>query len=265
MKLAGLAVQSVLYGIFIAMAFAMLYLLCRRPQPRQSAHDRPVNSWLISGLAILTVTAITHWIAIVVRAFEAFVFWRGGHMALAYYAGSTRSGMVKFAFHGATSVIADIFVIARLYIIWNYRKSVVIAPLLFLLGFATSCIGCTYAYGVYDKSKPETLIALHRWRLSFSVCTICTTVYCTTMIVWYIWRLRYQNPERTVNRTIKSVIVIIIESAALYTSVVILSRITYEVGHISKHFFVDCTPPVAAITAVLVHARAVLLKVRQGG
>ena len=36
----------------------------------------------------------------------------------------------------------------------------------------------------------------------------------------------------------------------------ILSRVTYEVGHESSYFFVDCAPPVAAITAVLAHARA---------
>ena len=58
MKLAGLAVQSLLFGIFITMVFAMLYLLSHRPPQRQSsALERPVNSWLIFGLTILTVTA----------------------------------------------------------------------------------------------------------------------------------------------------------------------------------------------------------------
>ena len=58
MKLAGLAVQSLLYGIFITMVFAMLYLLSRHPPLRQNtALERPVNSWLIFGLKILTVTA----------------------------------------------------------------------------------------------------------------------------------------------------------------------------------------------------------------
>ncbi|KAL1750227.1 hypothetical protein FB107DRAFT_224253 [Schizophyllum commune] len=265
MKLAGLAVQSLLFGMFITMVFAMLYLLSRRPPRRQgSALERPVNSWLICGLMILTVTATGHWITIVVRAFEAFIFWHGGHMAFSYYAGPARSGIVKFTFHGATSIIADTFVISRLYVIWNYRKSVVVAPLLSLLGFTTSCIGCAYAYGVYDRSDPETLVALHRWRLSYSVCTICTTAYCTAMIIWYIWRPRYRNPEFALSKSIESVIFVIVESAVLYTSVEILSRVTYEVGHESSYFFVDCVPLVAAMTAVLAHARAVLLRVHRG-
>ena len=77
-------------------------------------------------------------------------------MAFSYYAGPARSGIVKFAFHGATSIIADTFVvsfladmlhrplythptlqISRLYVIWGYRKSVVVAPLLSLLGFTS--------------------------------------------------------------------------------------------------------------------------------
>ncbi|KAI5826074.1 hypothetical protein K523DRAFT_281767 [Schizophyllum commune Tattone D] len=57
-----------------------------------------------------------------------------------------------------------------------------------------------------------------------------------------------------------SVALLMIESASCYTAIVIVSQITYATGHVSNYFFTDCIPSVAALAAVLVHARAVLGK-----
>ena len=43
---------------------------------------------------------------------------------------------------------------------------------------------------------------------------------------------------------------------------VLISQITYTTGHISNYFFTDTVPFVAALSAVLVHARAILVKGR---
>ncbi|KAL1750230.1 hypothetical protein FB107DRAFT_224249, partial [Schizophyllum commune] len=59
----------------------------------------------------------------------------------------------------------------------------------------------------------------------------------------------------------QSVALLMIESASCYTAIVIVSQITYATGHVSNYFFTDCIPSVAALAAILVHARAVLGKV----
>ena len=51
-----------------------------------------------------------------------------------------------------------------------------------------------------------------------------------------------------------------ISPKSIFRAIVIVSQITYATGHVSNYFFTDCIPSVAALAAVLVHARAVLGK-----
>ncbi|KAL1695368.1 hypothetical protein GGG16DRAFT_99992 [Schizophyllum commune] len=272
MKLAALAVQSVLFGIYIALVLAMIYLLTLRPQSETVRRTSRLGGRLLfAGLILLSAMITGEWICIVIRAFQAFILWEGGQHADSFYANITGpSEVLRSAFHSATVTIADLFVVARLYVIWNYKKSVIVIPITALVLLLVSAVGVTYAYGAYEMMDPATLASLHRWRMAQSILTIWCACFplnvfasdwwsrSSAMIVYEVGRVQRQAAQFSGSRSVRSVVTLMAESAAFYTSIVLIAQITYGTNHVSNYFFNDCIPPAAALAAVLVHVRAVL-------
>ncbi|KAL1709264.1 hypothetical protein EV121DRAFT_195468 [Schizophyllum commune] len=261
MKLIGLSIQSLLFGTYLTLALAMFYLLRHRRAgwASTSTSRHPTKGRLLVGLCILTTTLTGHWISLVIRSFQAFIYWHGGQQASMYYVESAGSiGIVRFAFHGANGLISDAFVISRFFIIWDYSKPIVVFPLVCLAGFSVTAIGTTYAYGVFDPSLPETLTSLHHWRLARAVPSLSINFYCTALVVWRLARIRRQTMDHGISQSIKTALIIVVESAALNTTVILLSQIMYDVDNVSTYFLTDCVPYISALTAILIHARAVI-------
>ncbi|KAI5888139.1 uncharacterized protein SCHCODRAFT_02601797 [Schizophyllum commune H4-8] len=274
MKLAGLAVQSMLMGIFATLVVAMIYLLSRRPTPQTARRtNQHARRWLILGMSILSMAALGQWMCIVIRSFKAFVFWKGGtHASWFYYSNTGASEVTRSAFHSATIVVADLFVILRLWVVYEYRKRVIVAPSLSSAGLLVSAVGTAYAYAKYDEKRPQTLQILHIWKMIHNILTISTNIYCTGMIIWRIGRAHRRTSEFSFGISIMasaffverpcslSAVTLMAESAALYTSVVLAYQVSYGMNHVSGYIIQDCIPPSAALAAVLVHARAILTR-----
>ncbi|KAI5893806.1 uncharacterized protein SCHCODRAFT_02622787 [Schizophyllum commune H4-8] len=261
MKLIGLSIQSLLFGTYLTLALAMFYLLRHRRAgwASTSTARHSTKGRLLVGLCILTTTLTGHWISLVIRSFQAFIYWHGAQQASMYYVESAGSiGIVRFAFHGANGLISDAFVISRFFIIWDYSKPVVVFPLVCLAGFSVTAIGTTYAYGVFDPSIPETLTSLHHWRLARAVPSLSINFYCTALVVWRLAHIRRQTMDHGISQSIKTALIIVVESAALNTTVILLSQIMYDVDNVSTYFLTDCVPYISALTAILIHARAVI-------
>ncbi|KAL1750231.1 hypothetical protein FB107DRAFT_279831 [Schizophyllum commune] len=174
MKLAGLAVQSVLMGLYITLVVAMIYLLSRNStSSTKRVANRRAQCLLIIGMVILSTAALGQWTCLLIRAFKAFIFWEGGTRPYWFYFLDTGSSEVtRSAFHSATIITADLFVILRLWVVWNYRKRVIIAPALSLSGLLVSGAGTAYAYAAYETSVPATHRVLHLWKMAHMVLTI---------------------------------------------------------------------------------------------
>ncbi|KAL1672532.1 hypothetical protein EV122DRAFT_294802 [Schizophyllum commune] len=235
MKLAGLAVQSVLMGLYTTLVVAMIYLLSRSPtSSTKRVADRRAQRLLIIGMVVLSTAALGQWTCLLIRAFKAFIFWEGGTRPYWFYFLDTGSSEVtRSAFHSATIITADLFVILRLWVVWNYRRRVIIAPALSLSVLCVSGVGTAYAYAAYETLVPATHRVLHLWKMEHMVLTICTNLYCTGMIIWRIARLHRRTEDFALSRSIVNA---------------------------ASYFIQDCIPPSAALAAVLVHARAILSK-----
>ncbi|KAL1702538.1 hypothetical protein EV121DRAFT_293229 [Schizophyllum commune] len=116
-------------------------------------------------------------------------------------------------------------------------------------------LGC-----LYDDSRPNTLHILRLWKAIHNVLTISTNVYCTGMIIWRIGRTHRRVSEFSFGTSTVSFVALMAESAALYTSVVLAYQISYGPNHVPGYIIQDCIPPSAALAAVLVHARAILIR-----
>ncbi|KAL1742449.1 hypothetical protein HDZ31DRAFT_75513 [Schizophyllum fasciatum] len=185
-----------------------------RPNPHGSSLRVNTNSNIRTF--VLSIAAIGQWACVLIRAFKAFILWEDGrHASWFYYSDTGPSEVTRSAFHSATILIADLFVISRLWVISDHRRGVIALPMLSAAG----------------------LLA---------------------MIVWYILRVYARSPNTNVGSKIKSVMLLMAESAFVYTSFALAWQVAYGMNHVSAYFIEDCIPPVAALAAVLVHVRAVL-------
>ncbi|KAL1695361.1 hypothetical protein GGG16DRAFT_45486 [Schizophyllum commune] len=195
MKLAGLAVQSVLLGLYALLVGAMTFFLLN-----SKGAERRKNRALLAGLVLLSAMITGYSICVVIRAFEALITWHGGLQASVFYEDSTSSSSVaREAFHKATIIVADTFVIHRLHVVWDRSKVVTAGPMLSLIGTIVSSIGATYAFGAYEATSPSSVAALLQWHFAQTSFTLSINIYCTSMIFWRIWRTHRETSMYTTN------------------------------------------------------------------
>ncbi|KAF7378143.1 hypothetical protein MSAN_00238800 [Mycena sanguinolenta] len=203
-NLATVALESCLYGIYLVLGVTSISLLLSR-----------------SAIGLFcTITA--HWILTVNQAFSAFIdFAADGKPALAFYAEVSQiDHVVKTGFLVATICIGDALIIHRLWIVWGHNKYVIIFPVATLTGLAVCGVGITYQFARFKTGQNVFLSEAGRWITSNAMFTLCTNVYSTgeRMIAWRIWNQATAVEPYVIGRSLKSILVILIESAAIYTS-----------------------------------------------
>ncbi|KAL1686611.1 hypothetical protein GGG16DRAFT_128578 [Schizophyllum commune] len=173
--------------------------------------------------ALLIKQSSYHWITSFVRIFEGFVSWRGGMGATVYFSDTTDGilfGLSIFKF--ATMIIADVFMIWRLYFVWEKRKSVLIVPTITLSGLLVTSVGgmCNVQLLPHNPQflhlVPDERRAIQAWKTANTACAICTNVYCTAMIVFRLWSMRRRSPQ-VLGASLSGVIISFVEGAACYT------------------------------------------------
>ncbi|KAL6300900.1 hypothetical protein BKA93DRAFT_502418 [Sparassis latifolia] len=262
-NLAAFCVETLLYGIFIVLFVASVYLQVRRQQQHAEASDRVATAMcrfrqrmcatpmFMPGICLgITVTA--HWTLTVTRLFQAFVGIDGGNQPFLFSAdlGQT-TNVVKTAFLFASCMIGDATSIYRTWVIWNRMLSAVIFPLCSFIGVVVGGIGITCQFGIYKFAKDVYMAEIGRWVLSHCILTSFTNIYCSCMIAYKIWSTNRSVRAYTGGRTMGALI-IFVESAALYTIWSLFFFISFESRSNLQLIVINAWTPVTGITYTLI-------------
>lgn len=262
-NLATICIESVLYGVFVVLLVVSLWLHIHqqqrhaRPPPcgeRRYTFITPVS---VSSICML-VSNTVHWLAAVVRLFDAFVYFADGTQPLLYYADPSQptevvqSGALFF-----TGIVGDGMLIYRLWMIWGRSKSMIIFPMCTYIGLIVSGMLATYELTQLHIGDDVFVSAENCWLTSASVFTLCSKLYCTGLIAWRIWTMGGDTEKMHVRgtRNLVRTVAIIVESGSLYTMWTILFIVTYQ-AHLNVQFTVIETWPFAAgIASMLINIR----------
>ncbi|KAJ7579074.1 hypothetical protein C8J56DRAFT_1110134 [Mycena floridula] len=270
-NIATVSIESLLYGAFLVLAFISICLsyyrhlrITRVPRGNASGRSRSTalgffRSPMFLGAFSLLVTVTGHWICIVMRIFDAFIHYKHGQSPEEYFGDiSQMTEVVKTAFLMATMVLSDLMIIYRLWIVWNHNRYIVIFPLMSVLGLTVCGVGVTYQFYIYDPSVSVFNSAAARWITSDCVFTLATNLYSTSMIAWRLWDTNRIVGNMRVGggrNNVMTAIVIVIESAAIYTTWTILFMALYESNTNYEFSIVDTWPSVAGIAFMLINVR----------
>jgi len=124
------------YGVYFVLFTAVIYLSFTRN--RISPQKRPAL-WVLLGLIFQFLTITAHWIDGMNEIYYTVVHLGGGPAADAFYSDlSTASSIIHITLFIICSLVTDLLVIHRLYIICAHERSVVVFPLAVLVAEAVS-------------------------------------------------------------------------------------------------------------------------------
>ncbi|KAF7371448.1 hypothetical protein MSAN_00781800 [Mycena sanguinolenta] len=236
-NLANVALESCLYGVYLVLAITSICLIVGRHTSPMRHRGTLIHRFpILFGAIGLLITISAHWILTVDRAFLAFIHFADTSGTLAFYGDlSEITEVVKTGFVVATLIIGDALIIYRLWVVWGFNKYVIIFPIASLTGSAVSAAGITYQFTLYKPGQNVFLSETGRWITSDAIFTLWYAVQFhawlfishllqivsmftaqATFISWRLW-----NQGRAIQPyggpSLRSVLAIIVESAALYT------------------------------------------------
>ncbi|KAJ6544707.1 hypothetical protein B0H10DRAFT_2133542 [Mycena sp. CBHHK59/15] len=237
-QIVGLFMETLLYGVFLVTLVQCLYALLWSPVEH---HFKKHFHWPMLVAAILMFTFATLDVAFGLRHnLDAFVYYKGPGGAteelenISYWV-----NVMKTADYVAQTCIGDAILIYRCYIVWGKKWMVIIPSFMLWLGGSTCGAILTYTFATLNKAALIDTASATPWVDSMIALTLSMNILTTSLIVFRIWRVDKQTSgmmatastarSRRVTR-LKSIMRILVDSAALYTVSVIIFVATYIAG-----------------------------------
>ncbi|KAJ7487953.1 hypothetical protein FB451DRAFT_1225999 [Mycena latifolia] len=258
-KMATVVLESFLYGLFVVLFSANLYLRrFKYVRPRGST-SRWRHGWrhpvVISTMAIFT-TCTMHWIITVDCFFLAFK--EDASTALQFYTDDSHiTQVINSVLLELTVLIGDAVIIHRLWCIWNRDSRIIAVPILSWLGVLTCAIAVSYLFSQSSAENNKFVAPAGFWVTANWALTAVTNLYCTGFIAWRIWRTSRSTAEIGPG-IMMPVLVLLVESAAIMTVWEVFFAAMYQTGNMLQFLATDLTPPIIGLTNTLIHLRMAL-------
>ncbi|KAF8198885.1 hypothetical protein K438DRAFT_1966855 [Mycena galopus ATCC 62051] len=255
-QMAALVVETLLYGIFLVLFFAMCYLRLSTQEKGKSRFADGVlwrTSVEVSLLALL-VLATAHWTITIFCFFSAFFGGGDDTLGAVLIALLTRLQVFVITENALTvfsMLVGDAILIHRTWVIWNRNIRVALLPISLWMGMMVS--GLVPVSLLYHGS-PGSLHAIFYWISAYFMLSTITSIYCTTLMAWRIWKTCRESEELRA-RNIMCVLTVLVESAAIWTSWTIAFVALHEAGSLAEISINAGVPSLIGIVNTVIHLR----------
>ncbi|KAF8502711.1 hypothetical protein F5888DRAFT_1114413 [Russula emetica] len=249
-ELIALSLESVLYGFYVSLFVGCVSVLYSKRRRRGGGNYR-----LILVSATLFVLITWHLVIDIIRLYIAFHTSETDEGADIYYVRVTSTmSIVKTAVYLVETIVSDLFILYRCYIVWNASIPIIILPILLYIADIGTGIGALYTLSrvgtdiVFDRKQEQITNA-------FFGCTLGLNAVCTGLIAFRIWRTQKQTRDAKMGSNLIKVSIIVIESGAIYLSALACVVATYATSSLTFNIFLDITSPIIGIVFSLIIVR----------
>ncbi|KAI0040855.1 hypothetical protein FA95DRAFT_809781 [Auriscalpium vulgare] len=249
-EIVALCLESVFYGVYV-----VLFLTCLRVLIKKRKVESGLNIRLLLVSCTLFLLITWHEVIDAVRLVLSFQHSETSTGADLYYAQVTSTlSVLKTAVYLVETVVSDLFILYRCYIVWNANWPILILPVILYVADCGTGIAAVYTLtrvstNVIFNEKQEKVTN------SFFSCTLALNAVCTGLIALRIWWSQRQNRETKVSSSLTHVTIILVESGAIYVVTLILLVATYSSHSILFNIFLDLASPVIGIVFSLIIVR----------
>ncbi|KAJ7693394.1 hypothetical protein B0H17DRAFT_933106, partial [Mycena rosella] len=222
-----------LAGVFLVLFGAALWIILRTKTKKLK------NPALLITVISIWLLSTMHLVLDILRETQAFVELKDGS-AQAYYSNlSNPLQPAKTAVYVTLTLIGDSFVIFRCFIVWGRKWYITFAPILLLVGTAVGGYGATAAFSQTPPGAQVFLPNLAPWITCFLSLTFSTNVLCTSLLAYRILRIQQRVRGISQSQWATDLVVIIVESAALYSFSVLSLLIAYVMSSNAQYTVLD--------------------------
>ncbi|KAK0215667.1 hypothetical protein IW262DRAFT_230477 [Armillaria fumosa] len=241
----GAYISTFLYGAYIVMAYHCSLVMYHRYRTRQ------LHMYLLGTHITLFLLINMRCMTTIVRTLYGVTHQKPDGTINLHPLWSSWS-LVENSAWVLTILVADAFLIYRTFIVWMNKCIIIFVPLLLFAADAGTGI-----YVLIILARSTTM--LHRQlnaNRAFGAMTLVVNVVCTALISYRIWIVRRNvSGTRLGADPLASVIALIVESAAVYTVLLICLIITLGLGSFVYYVLFDMQSAVIGIVFSMIIIR----------
>ncbi|KAI5122026.1 hypothetical protein M0805_008017 [Coniferiporia weirii] len=246
-----LPIEGALFGLFTTLFVTTIHILVNRQRK-----TRGLNIPLVAVSVLLYVVAFAHLCLNEHRDYIAFIEQRDETPAAFLSRLTDRFYLAKEALYVVQTTIADTFLVYRLYIVWARDKRLLFAASIPLFASVVTGIIAVVSVAKASSETPIFAVKLKDWITSFFVITLFTNFSCTALIAFKVWWMERQLAEFSRSSSgFRPVMIIVIESGAVYSVSLIALLAMYINGTWAFYFIIDTMPDIIGVVFSLIIVR----------
>ncbi|KAF8261168.1 hypothetical protein EI94DRAFT_1833463 [Lactarius quietus] len=251
-ELLALCCESVLYGVYLVLFADCVKVLIKKRRRRAGGNLRLI---LISVTLFMLIT--WHEFLDCIRLYLAYKNSETNTGADKYYFNVTSTlSVMKTSVYLVETLASDLFILYRCYVVWNSNIFVIVLPVLLYFADMATGIAAVYTLSlIKPTSSAEFSLEQERITNSFFSCTLAVNSVCTGLIAFRIWRTQRQTRDAKMGANLTHVSVIVIESGAIYLSVLAANVAAFVLKSNMFNIFLDMTSPIIGIVFSLIIVR----------
>ncbi|EIM85722.1 uncharacterized protein STEHIDRAFT_122649 [Stereum hirsutum FP-91666 SS1] len=245
---ASLGLECILYGVYSVLFISSLYLLLFHR--RRGAAQRLVHHYVLIATVIMYSVSTTH----LVLSFRVFSdsFLNGNNWD-PNTPGTDALCIAKMYLPAINFMLADLIVIWRLYLLWNFNVWVCVPPLFLVLATGVTAIAGTTQAAAHMHTI--VLDAHYPWTLALNCLTLATNVVTTALVAyrarWYN-RSSIQDRRSEARKLSQEILATIVESGFLYCFTWVICFIVYWSRTHGNFLIADNIPQLTGIYSSLI-------------
>ncbi|KAI0753185.1 hypothetical protein C8Q80DRAFT_1096103 [Daedaleopsis nitida] len=269
--------EFTLFGIFMILSPASLILLVRRHQSGSSAPTVKIRkglafAWklrkspLIVANVLFILTISIHFVFSADRLVAAVIMHDGGAPTVAFLTDlRERTQVARLVLLVIDMFLGDVVITYRVWLVWGQSLLITLFPILTVIGVIVAGSGMIHEFTVSTSDTGVFTASVGPWITATCVMTVWYSVVKTqftdtvvVVIAWRIWqtnRLLKNTGVLETGRSLLEGMAIFVESAALWTTWVIIYLIWYLTGSPLEAIGSGTAPAVLGITFTLITVR----------
>ncbi|ESK90476.1 hypothetical protein Moror_13645 [Moniliophthora roreri MCA 2997] len=239
-ELVGTFLETLFYGIYLVVFPQCISILVRRPVSMTS------KVYFIGTMLVSMLLITMHIVVDLTRAFQAFTNNIDiGGSAEEYFAHvNTPLNVCKNASYVSVTLIGDILLLYRTFVVWGRNYWISILPLLLLcLDFAMSV---WFTWSIREARPGSSVLVSTVFARSkyFFAATLAMNLLCTLLIAYRLWAVgRAVRGYSHSSRRGASALSIVLESAAIYSTALVCLIALSITNNSAMFFFLNSMPP----------------------
>ncbi|KAI0761630.1 hypothetical protein BD413DRAFT_485645 [Trametes elegans] len=217
---------------------------------------RPLRLNMLGMSLLLFVIATVHVatnFSRIIQAFTIHVDTPGGPAAF-FGQLSNFTNMFGSTLYVLQTLLGDAMVLYRCFLVWERKVWVAAFPAMLLLGSVVTGVGILYSF---DKTVPQAsifVVQLNHWITAYFSMTFATNVICTALVAYRVWAIN-QKPLSFMHNRLRSVMVLILESGAIYSATLLALLILYNTDSWFQYVVLDAVSPIVGIVFSVIMLR----------